>query len=137
MIDWDNVYKLDRDEFSEDPDKYAEPKLIYSLGKLRRLLGVSVYPSPVHGALARVSGSKTTQHYAVDRLSTACDVFIKGIPFEIFTKIMHSKLFTGIGIYLDTNGVDGLPWIMFHLDIRERNFPFIWIVFQRREEIKR
>ena len=127
MINWDQVHKLEASEFSEDPNKYAEPVLIYSLGKLRKLLGMKMRPSPVKGALARFDGKPTTQHYAVGRLSTASDMFIEGIPFYIYSKILHSGLFTGIGIYLDTKGPDGLPWVMFHLDIRIRNFPFIWI----------
>lgn len=128
MIDWGSVYKLSAGEFADDPDNYAEPELIYSLGKLRKLLGTRMYPSPVKGSLARLDGSPTSQHYAVGRLSTACDVFIEGVPFEIFPKIMHSRLFTGIGIYLETRGADGKPWVMFHLDIRKRDYPFIWIV---------
>ncbi len=128
MINWNNVYKLSPEEFSEDPNKYADPKLIYSLGKLRELLDMRMFPSPVSGALARQKGSKTSQHYAVNRLSTASDVFIEGIPFAILTKVLFSNLFTGVGIYLDTRGPDGKPWVMFHLDIRKRYFPFIWIV---------
>lgn len=128
MINWDYVYKLAPHEFSEDPDKYAEPELMYSLGNLRKLLGTKMRPSPVPGALARLHGKETSQHYAIGRKSTASDEFIEGIPFEIYSKILYSNLFTGIGIYLDTNGVDGMPWIMFHLDIRKRDYPFIWIV---------
>ena len=126
-IDWRKVYKLSADEFSEDPNKHAEPELIYSLGKLRKLLRTIMRPSPVKGALARFSGKTTTQHYAVGRKSTGSDQFIEGIPFEIYSKILFSRLFTGVGIYLDTKGPDGLPWVMFHLDIRKRDFPFIWI----------
>ena len=128
MINWNSIYKLSPGEFSEDPNKLAEPALIYSLSKLRKILGSKMYPSPTPGALARSNGSKTSQHYAVDRLSTASDVFIEGAPFEIFSKIMYSKLFTGIGIYRNTKGPDGKPWVMFHLDIRKREFPFIWFV---------
>lgn len=127
MINWSKVYKLEAKEFSEDPDKYAEPELIYSLGKLRKLLDSIMRPSPVSGALARLYGKGTSQHYAIGRKSTASDVFIEGIPFEIYSKILYSKLFTGIGIYLDTNGPDGLPWVMFHLDIRQMEYPFVWI----------
>lgn len=126
MIKWNDIYKLSPGEFSEDPDTYAEPELIYSLGKLRELLGSPMYPSPVKGALARQYGSKVSQHYAVNRLSTASDQFITGIPFDIFSKIMYSNLFTGIGIYPDTKGPDGKPWVMFHLDIRKRAYPWIW-----------
>ncbi len=126
MINWDYVYKLSPGEFSEDPNKYADPELMYALGALRELLGNRMFPSPVPGALARDYGSKTSQHYAIGRKSTASDQFIEGVPFEIYSKILHSGLFTGIGIYLDTAGPDVKPWVMFHLDIRKRVYPWIW-----------
>ncbi len=128
IINWNYVYRFSAGEFSEDPNKLAEPELIYSLGNLRKILGTKMRPSPVSGALARKYGSKTSQHYAVGRLSTGSDQFIEGVPFEIFSKIMYSQLFTGVGIYFDTKGPDGKPWVMFHLDIRERETPFIWFV---------
>lgn len=136
-INWNNVYKLSPGEFPEDPDKYAEPVLIYSLGDLRQFLQKRMFPSPVSGALARFGGSETSQHYVgpkndIQRKATGCDVFCEGVPFETYTILLASKLFNGIGIYLDTNGPDGMPWVMFHLDMRFKGFteilPLIWIV---------
>lgn len=132
MINWDYVYKLAPHEFSEDPDKYAEENLIYYLGRLRKKLGKKMRPSPVPGALARFdSKASTSQHYcAVGKKSKASDQFIESIPFQIFCTILDLRLFNAIGIYLDTKGPDGMPWVMFHLDIRRRtmNLPLIWIV---------
>jgi len=137
MIHWEKIYKLSQGEFSEDPDKYANPKVISGLSYIRKFTQRAMYPSPVSGALARFSGSKTSQHYVgnknnPERKSTACDVFCEGIPFSIYSSIVASRRFRGVGLYLDTNGPDGLPWIMFHLDIRRKGFnansPLIWIV---------
>jgi len=130
-IDWSKVEKLSPSEFSENP-RYAKPLLIYSLDEARLVMDQKMYPSKAKGALARFIGNTKTQHYAVDRLSTACDVFCEGYPIFNFVTILSTTLFNGIGIYLDTNGNDGLPWVMFHLDIRKRGFdddsPLIWIV---------
>jgi len=131
QVDWTKVRKLSPNEFSENP-RHAKPLLIYSLDEARLVMNKPMYPSKVPGALARFTGRSTTQHYATDRLSTACDVFCEGYPIFNFLTILSTTLFNGIGIYLDTNGNDGLPWIMFHLDIRKRGFdddsPLIWIV---------
>lgn len=129
-IDWTKVKKLSPSEFSENP-KHAEPELIYSLSDTRIAIDQKIYPSPVKGALARFTGRTTTQHYAVNRLSKACDVFCEGPPIQNFTTILSLNKFMGMGIYIDTTGPDGLPWIMFHLDIRTDGFapniPLIWI----------
>ena len=137
MIKWETVYKLSANEFSEDPDKYAEPQLIHSLSILRRSTRKKMRPSPVKGALARFKESKTSQHYVGPkdnpiRKSTASDTFSEGVPVSTYSHILYSHLFMGIGIYLETNGPDGLPWIMFHVDIRPKGIdyksPLIWIV---------
>ena len=132
--DWNKVQKLSPNEFSENP-RHAEPLLIYSLDEIRTVMNEKMYPSKVSGALARFSGSTTTQHYAVDRLSKACDVFCEGYPIYNFMTILNSGLFNGIGIYLDTNGNDGKSWVMFHLDIREIGFNYnsslIWIATRK------
>lgn len=132
MINWERVYKFSPKEFSEDPNKHAEPLLMYSLGDTRRTYGKRMFPSPVKGALARFTGKTTTQHYAVGKRSKASDIFPEGVPFNFYFTVLSMNLFRGIGVYLDTKGPDGLPWIMFHLDIRKSGFtnelPLIWIV---------
>ena len=137
-IDWAQILYFAPDEFPENP-KHAEPTLIYRLDHTRGYLDKAVYPSPVKGALARFTGSEHSQHYAVDRLSTGVDVFCEGIPIQNFYTILGLKYFNGIGVYLDTNGVDGQPWIMFHLDIRPIGFkidvPLLWIVIKIKDKI--
>ena len=128
-INWDQVLHLSKNEFSENP-KFAEPKLIYSLSQAREILSEKFFPSRATGALARFSGSSSSQHYSVSQLSRACDVFIEGKPIQNYLCLLSTGLFNGIGIYLDTSGNDGRPWIMFHLDIRrigfKPNIPFVW-----------
>lgn len=145
MIDWSKVYKLKPQEFSEDPDEYADPILIHNLGVIRRYTNEKMLPSPVFGALARFKGSDTSQHFVgpkdnLIRKSTASDVFCEGSPFANYSVILASGLFNGIGVYLDTKGPDGKPWVMFHLDIRKHGFndltPLIWIVEKVFDPIK-
>lgn len=122
---------------SEFPNKgeYTNVRLLSNLNQARELIKQRIYPSMVEGALARFGGSKTSQHYVgedlnnIIRKTTAIDVFAEGTPIENFQLIYGSGLFKGIGIYLDTNGPDGEPWVMFHLDIRDKGFgevPLIW-----------
>ncbi len=137
MINWKNIKRFSIAEFPEDPDKFAEPQLIYKLNTFALQLGKAIYPSPVKGALARLSGSKTSQHYAINRKSTAVDIFCEGVPFFVLSELLVSKLFRGIGIYLDTDGVDGLPWVMFHVDLRpKKGSPLIWIARKEYDAIK-
>lgn len=131
-IDWKDISKFTPDEFSEDPDKYAEPELIYRLNFYRVKSKSKIKPSSIKGALARFDGG-TSQHTIKDnKLSKAVDIFQEGIPFKNYSLLLSMGLFNGIGIYLDTAGPDGLPWIMFHVDIRNRGYgygnPLIWIV---------
>lgn len=135
-VDWNYVHNFSPEEFPEDPTYYAEPFLIHRLQDLRSTLGRAIHPSPVSGAMARDYGSKTSQHYIGNfknptRLSTAIDIFPEGRPIDCYTTLVSMIGINGIGVYLGTRGVDGLPWVMFHIDIRkvadgiER--PLIWI----------
>lgn len=133
-IDWDKIKFFKKSEFSEDPDKYADPDLIHILDRFRFLLGERIFPSPVEGAFVRFNGSRKSQHYVGPkdnpvRKTTAIDIFPEGMPIEIYSYLLTFFDIKGLGIYLDTKGVDGLPWIMFHIDIREKGFkafPLIW-----------
>jgi len=130
MIDWTKVSGFVASEFPEDPNKYAEPALLYALSDLKVLLNERIFPSPASGALARLGGSTTSQHYAVNRKSTACDIFCESIPKKAYETILKVELFKGVGIYLDTKGPDGHPWVMFHVDIRKigrEGKPLIWV----------
>jgi len=130
-INWSDITKFKKEDFSEDPDKYAEPELIYRLNYFRIKYGLPIYPSPVSGALARFDDG-TSQHSVKKwRLSNAVDVFPEGYPIQVYNYALSLRLFNGIGIYLDTTGLDGFSWIMFHFDIRDTGYangiPLIWI----------
>jgi len=119
MINWREVKNFKPSEFSEDPDIYAADALIYDLDRFRNMLGVSIMPSPVKGALAREDGSRTSQHYVgLDhfRRSTAIDVFIKEDPKKVFISALQFG-WKGIGVYFDTK-YSNKKWTMFHLDTR-------------------
>ena len=119
-----DVKYFNKDEFPEDPEEFADPVLIFSLDRLRGLIGNKIYPSPVKGALARFDErSKKSQHYAVDRKSTAIDIFPEGDPYINLLLILQSKLFNGVGVYFDTYYF-GRFRTMFHLDLREN--PLLW-----------
>ena len=113
-IDWNTVKYFKSRHFVDDTNR-AEPELIYSLDEARTILNVRIFPSTVPGALARFDkDAKTSQHYAVGRKSKAADVFCEGVPIANFYTLLSLNLFNGIGIYLDTSGVDGKLWVMFH-----------------------
>jgi len=136
-IDWGLVPSFSPKEFSEDPNEFSDPKIIYLLQEARNKYQKRIFPSPVKGALARFGGSVTSQHYVgpspenITRYSTALDIFPEGTPFEFYTVLLSIPGIGGIGVYLDTKGSDGKPWVMFHMDLRdisiERKVPLIWI----------
>lgn len=133
-IYWPEISFFKLGDFSHDPSIYAEPELIYTLNQFRTRLGERIFPSPAEGAFVRFTGSKTSQHYVGPkdqpiRKSTAIDFFAEGTPIEIYSALLNQFLVKGIGVYLDTTGIDGKPWVMFHMDIREKgfkSFPLIW-----------
>jgi hypothetical protein len=111
-----------KDEFPEDI-KYANPELLTKLDMLREFINKPIYPSPAPGALARFSGSTTSRHYAVNRLSDACDIFIDCNTFDAFLLILQSKLFNRVGVYFDTY-FHNKPHTMFHVDLKDQQL--IW-----------
>ncbi|MEE9573497.1 MAG: hypothetical protein V3W20_10645 [Candidatus Neomarinimicrobiota bacterium] len=135
-IDWSKLPNFTFDEFSIDPNGLVSPELLYSIQYTRIDINEKIRNSPDVKSLVRFSGSKKSQHYVgpgpdkIKRLSTGIDVFCEGHPYDNYQKILASRKYNGIGIYLDTvwNG----PWIMFHLDQRPQvfsnGFPLIWIV---------
>lgn len=131
-INWSDISKFTPGNFPEDPDKFAEPELIYRLNAFRIKLASYIFPSPVKGALARFDGGTSRHTVKEGRKSIAVDVFCTGVPFQIYSLALSLHLFNGIGIYLNTTGPDGRDWVMFHFDIRKKGFdygiPLIWIV---------
>lgn len=117
MIEWDEVDYFHHDEFSEDPDLYADPSLIYMLDDFRTLLNSAIYPSPAKGALARFDGNPDSRHYAVDRKSDAVDIFVDSDIRHAWLLSMTSGQWGGVGVYFDTYYRDR-KWPMLHLDLR-------------------
>lgn len=131
VIKWDDVDHFSKDEFSEDPDIFAEPLLIHSMDTLRKLCDCPIFPSPVNGALARANGSQKSRHYAVGRKSDALDFFIIGDFFKTYQTLITCNLFNGIGIYF--NGIfDGKQHVRYHADLRPTGLnslePLIWFM---------
>lgn len=121
------IYNFSLSEFPEDPIRFADIVTIRSLDVFRAMLNQKIYPSPMKGALARFTGRETSQHRVIAKeskiikRSTAIDVFCEGDAFENMQIAMKSRLFNGIGIYLDTFYA-GQPWVMMHLDNRANGY---------------
>ena len=138
-MDWGMIKHFSKDEFPCDTD-LIDPEYFNRLEMGRVALGECIHPSPVEGAFARFGGSTGSTHYVgenpscIVRLVTGGDVFCEGVPFVNFNTLLHAKVFSGIGIYLDTQGPDGLPCVMFHLDIRSNytvEKPLVWICIKK------
>lgn len=120
-------------EFSENPNKFAHPELLINAQKFRTILGAKIFPSKSIGALARTYGSIESMHYigkdkivtkSEDKyLSKAWDIFCNTHIFKAWTVAVSCGLWTGVGVYFDTNRSCHL-WPMLHLDLRSS--PSIW-----------
>jgi len=97
----------------------VDAELIHVIERLRTLTGIPITPSPVQGAWGRTSGSETSRHYAVGRLSDAGDIFpARGRVLDLWLAAQAIPEIGGIGLYADTRGPDGQPWPMMHIDLR-------------------
>lgn len=128
-----NNGKLDHFSATEWPDHettlaHVHSGLILSLESFRHeFCDVPLTPSPVTAGWYRLDGSETSQHYAVGRLSLAGDLFPKHDARRVFLLAMTCGLFTGIGFYNDTNGPDGTPKYMIHVDKRTKGGRVVWV----------
>lgn len=111
------IVRFQPDEFPEDPERCADIFFLRQLDAFAVELGSAVYPSPVPGGLARFDGSKTSRHYAVNRLSDACDIFCNCSISKSWTTAL--QFFGGVGVYFDTHYRGG-PWPMLHVDMRPK-----------------
>lgn len=131
-IDFNNIEYFAPYEFVDNLN-HVEPQVIYNLDKWRDMSDDYYYPSPVFGSMVRYN-DKSSMHYSnkKDILSKAIDGFSEGDLVNKFFLAMTSKLWNGIGVYLDTE-YDNKFWPMFHFDIRELGYGFnketilIWI----------
>lgn len=97
-------------------------KLPLALNELRYLWGAPIVISGDSEAVVRHGGVSDSQHN-IDKWgeSRAVDFFPKGMTrsqIPRFIGLMQRAGFTGIGVYLDTNG-----GIMFHGDVRPDRSP--------------
>ena len=104
-------------EFPKGVIHLMNPEILIALDILREKSGVSIYPSLDPGGWARTDGSRTSRHYAVGRLSDACDIFPKKDVYHVF-RIAQEMKFGGIGIYFDTKKTYRQPGPMLHIDLR-------------------
>ena len=123
-IDWSDIENFSASEFSHVDLNHLSCEVIYELQYFRDVLGHKVFPSPVPKAWCRYDGSKTSQHYAVDRLGTAGGVFPDCYIGEALLAALRTN-FGGIGIYLDTF-YNGEPKPLIHLDLRPISQQAIW-----------
>jgi len=107
---------------SEWPDvnvlALVDARVLQNLDTLRDRHGQAIHPSRHPDGWARASGSVTSQHYAVGRLSTAADVFPAGDVLSCWLQALAMPVWGGIGLYLDTRLHSLQPGAMMHLDIR-------------------
>ena len=125
-------------EFPKGEIKNTDPKLFFAMQDQRNILGVTMRPSPVSGALARYkTRSETSCHYADDiKKSTACDWFPgKDLSLtRIYFDVTYSQLWGGIGFYFDGKGFSDTHDTRIHTDLRplgqghSRKITLLWFV---------
>lgn len=130
VLDFAEIDHFSRGEFPDGVLERVEDELILSLNEYRSRLGYPLVPSPLVAGWYREDGSVTSRHYAVDRLSDAGDLFPQCDIRRAFLVAMGCEWFGGIGVYLDTNGPDGEPQPMIHLDLRPGQT--IWMRYEGR-----
>ena len=107
----------------------VDRKLILGIQALRTLSRIPMIPSPVEGAWSRVEGSVNSRHYAIDRLSDAGDLFpARDRLMDVWLYAVQMPELGGIGVYFDTDGIDGSPWPMIHLDLRPTRL--LWACYE-------
>jgi uncharacterized protein YcbK (DUF882 family) len=115
-MNFHNVAHFSKSEFHGESE-FVDSRVIYALDELRKQLGKPIIISPVKGSVARFDdGSKTSQHYAVGRKSTAVDVlFPESSLHDVFVTASTITVIGGIGLYPDWNPHHGA-----HIDTRQR-----------------
>ena len=99
----------------------SHARTILELQAIRNLGGFPIYPGGYQDNWGRRHGSSTSEHYAVGRLATAGDVFpVRGHALEFWWLALKRPRIGGLGLYADTDGLDGSPWVMVHFDLRDR-----------------
>src|SRR6056297_816453 len=115
-IDYPNFPELDAIDLS-----LTDARTVITLQAMRSQGGFSIWPGLKQANWGRIYGSETSEHYAVGRLATACDVFpAKGKVIRFWSLCQEQAEVGGMGLYLDTKGPDGSPWMMTHFDLRQK-----------------
>lgn len=118
-LDFDReVFHFSQHEFPAETLDNVSADLVFALDKLRDQFGDVIHPSPLAAGWYRKDGSSTSRHYAVGRLSDAGDVFPQGDVLRAWVVAQSIPEIGGIGLYFDTNGPNGEPWPMMHIDLR-------------------
>ncbi len=98
----------------------TDARTILTLQAIRTQGGFPIFPGLQQSNWGRTWGSEKSEHFGVDRLSTAGDVFpARGHVMRFWTLCQEQAAVGGIGLYLDTRR-NGRPWLMVHLDLRPR-----------------
>lgn len=97
-----------------------DARVLEGADALRDRVGRPLHPSRHPEGFVRTAGSKTSQHYAVNRLSTAGDFFPTGDILKWWLAAVEDRRWGGIGVYLDTEIKVNppQPTSMLHLDLR-------------------
>ena len=91
-----------------------DDRLLILLDRFRERLGRPVMISPAEGSLGRLTGSRTSMHYAGGGVVRAADVMLpEGPDLQTAYLVAREVGFTGIGLYPFWKPYPGL-----HLDVR-------------------
>lgn len=98
--------------------KFVDYGVAKYLDDLRKRFGRAIFPSQVPGGLVRRTGSTTSRHYIGDGgQGLAVDIFPSERSLDCWLEAVGMDVWTGIGVYLDTEISSMQPGPMLHLDI--------------------
>lgn len=116
----DQMKAFSRNEFTQKSLENTSAELFEVLHELRLEWMEPIHPSRNPDGWARFSGSVTTRHYAINRLSDAGDIFPVGNVIAFWQLCLRHPKIGGIGIYFDTKIGILQPGPMIHIDLRPR-----------------
>ena len=123
---WSQIQYFTESEYRGEIDD-VDPRLVYAADRWRGFLGVPACVTPVKGGIARKGDdSKTSQHYAVGRKSTATDYYSPQATMrQMYQAALRVPEIGGIGLYPEAN-----PTPLIHNDVRPRKSngqPAVWM----------
>lgn len=119
MASTENLRYFQNHEFPSGALAHMSPYFLHVMDAWRHSLGRgnTVKLNPRQDAWIRLTGSKSSRHYCIGRLSDAGDVFPNCNHRLAWLKACKMPEIGGIGIYYDVK-LDGRPKVMLHLDTR-------------------